>query len=440
MFTFKLAMPQLHWGVCVVAVAAGLAMVTGTAQADDATEAQIRELKATIQALSQKVDALQAQQQAPTPVAQASKPGPVDSLLSALPVGVKIYGQLDSGVERVSNVGDDAKTVFRVPTTSGSMYSNLGFDFRSKGNGWLAAIGKAEMGLYLDTGSSGQGGRLFGRQFYIGVDTPAGSLTFGRQYSMMYGGVSLIAADLLGPNIYGLGSIDAYIPNARADNAIVYRGSFGPLSLGALYSFGRNTVSGSVPQSGVCAGESASSSARCTSWSAMIKYDDTHYGAAFAIDTQKGGSGAVASFFNGTSAIDTGTAGDEDRRMTLNGYVRFGDLKLGSGWLGRKVDTDAADVKQNVYWLQAYYSLTPKWMVDGGIFHILNDLADQHSDMFAGRVTYKIDDQLVTYVTAGYVDNAGNVGYSVSGGGSGTAPALGNNQLGTMVGLRYRFH
>ena len=31
--------------------------------------------------------------------------------------------------------------------------------------------------------------------------------------------------DIPGPNVYGSGSLDSYLPNTRADNAIAYRAS-----------------------------------------------------------------------------------------------------------------------------------------------------------------------------------------------------------------------
>lgn len=53
---------------------------------------------------------------------------------------------------------------------------------------------------------------------------------------------SLLDSDILGPNVYSTASLDVYIPNARAGNAIGYRGTFNGLTLGATYSFGRDTV------------------------------------------------------------------------------------------------------------------------------------------------------------------------------------------------------
>ncbi len=45
-----------------------------------------------------------------------------------------------------------------------------------------------------------------------------------------------LKTDVLGPNLFGTGSIEPYLPNARSDNAIGYMGTFNGLVLGATYS------------------------------------------------------------------------------------------------------------------------------------------------------------------------------------------------------------
>ncbi|WP_417068764.1 porin [Niveibacterium terrae] len=420
--------------VCAAAAAQSLLC----SQAFAADDADIRELRALIARQQQQLDALLAAQNTQKEKAAAtSKVAEAPTASNPLPVGLKLYGSLDSGVEYVSKVGANATGMTRIPSTSGSGPSTLGLDFRGRIHDGIAAIGKAEMGLYLDTGSSGQGSRLFGRQLFVGVDSAWGALTFGRQYSMLYWG--LMAGDLLGPNIYGLGSIDAYVPNARADNAIVWRARFDKLSLGLGYSFGRETVSGSVPASGVCAGEDSTDAGRCRSWSAMLKYEETFYGISAAYDKQHGGTSAQASFYGGAPAIAMTSSSDRDSRATVNAFLRLGKVRIGTGWLGRKVQITASEVSQNTEWLQAEYTILPQWSADAGFFHVSNPDQDRRANLYALRTTYRFDEQLSTYVTAGYIDNGESSAYGVSGGGSGTSPVAGNAQLGTMIGVRYRF-
>jgi predicted porin len=428
----------------LTAVAAALALVIPTPRAL-AADPEIEALKQMVKELKQELTALkeaQAKQAAEFATAPAAAPatGKVPAAAAAAAPGtfgvpgLKLYGILDSGVEHISNVGADKKSVTRVPSTTGTLPSRLGFDFEHPVGSELKGIAKAEMGIYLDSGSSGQASRLFGRQIYVGLDSPYGSLTVGRQYSMLFWG--MLDSDILGPNIFGLGSIDAYLPNDRHDNTLVWKGKFSNVTLGATYSFGRDTLS-TVPGSGTCSGEVAGSS-QCKAWSAMAKYDDAAFGAAVAAVRQYGGTGATAFFFNGTPPIPFTSANDEDTRVTVNGYVKFAGLKVGVGWLNRKVETSTTKVEQDTTWLQAAYPFG-QFVLDGGIVHVNNK--DQHADanMYVLRGVYNFDAWLAAYLNLGYIDNNSKAAYGLSGGGAGTAPVAGVDQTGVMTGVRYRF-
>ncbi|MPW18073.1 porin [Paraburkholderia sp. CNPSo 3157] len=93
---------------------------------------------------------------------------------------VTLYGVLDTGLNYTSNSGghhsfamvsgDTAETSFGLKGTE-----DLG--------GGLSAIFTLENGVNLNTGQLNEGGRLFGRQAFVGLSsTSAGTLTLGRQY------------------------------------------------------------------------------------------------------------------------------------------------------------------------------------------------------------------------------------------------------------------
>ena len=150
------------------------------------------------------------------------------------------------------------------------------------GNG-MSAVFTMEMGLDPGNGVSNQGGRLFGRQAYVGLKSGMGTVTVGRIYSMTFW--SGLNADIHGGGIYGTGSLDSYLPNARVDNALGYMYSQSGLTLGATYSLGRDAVNaGPSPAGTNCPGESSDSRA-CRQWSLMAKYDTPTWGAAVFVDT-----------------------------------------------------------------------------------------------------------------------------------------------------------
>jgi hypothetical protein len=113
-----------------------------------------------------------------------------------------------------------------MPSLGGGMFpSRLGFRGSEDLGGGLKAIFTLETGVYVDTGTSGQGNRLFGRQAWVGLAGNWGQLTLGRNYNMLYN--SMPEVEIIGPTQYGLGSLDAGIPNGRTDNSVAYKGTFG---------------------------------------------------------------------------------------------------------------------------------------------------------------------------------------------------------------------
>jgi predicted porin len=181
--------------------------------------------------------------------------------LAAAPVlaqaqSVTWYGLVDVGVETMNNVGSARERLTRMPSYTGTLPSRLGVRGAEDLGSGASVVYTLENGFAPDSGSMTQGGRLFGRQAWAGLAAPWGTVSFGRIYTMTYW--SLLDADVIGPAIFSAASIDSYLPNARVDNALGYKASFGPLTVGATYSFGRDAVNaGPSPAGTNCAGERA---------------------------------------------------------------------------------------------------------------------------------------------------------------------------------------
>jgi predicted porin len=401
--------------------------------------------------------------------AQAAAPAPAAAggaaAVTSTP-GVTIYGVLDGGYEHITNVKDNvafsgastSKTgsLTRMATITGTMASRLGISASKEFQPGLKGIATAEMGFNFNDGTLGQGGRLFGRQLFAGIDTNYGAFTIGRQWSMMF--YAMLDSDILGPNIYAMGSMDPYLPNMRFDNSIAWRGKFDKLSLGALYSTGRSSNSGLItasstgaPQAGTCAGQVAEAS-YCRGYALMAKYDDANWGVDGAIDHQFGGLGggaaigspaaAAASFYNGSPVIALTGTDDYDRRETIGGYVKFGPAKIGAYWLGRTVQAATGRFRSDGKHIGASYALSEKITIDGGWNHMTNNDGSDHKDRNANLVAlrgfYSIDKALVAYLQLGHIYNSTDAAYSLSVGPN-VAPPVGGAQTGTMAGLRYRF-
>lgn len=150
---------------------------------------------------------------------------------------VTIYGVVDIGFVRES--GGSAGTQNKI-TSGMASGSRFGLKGSEDLGGGLSAQFLMESGFQADTGASGQGGLLFGRQIYVGLaSTTYGTVLLGRQYTPEYG--VLLTAD---PFSTGLaGDAANLMPNtgnaaSRMDNAVKYispniSGFTGELAYGA---------------------------------------------------------------------------------------------------------------------------------------------------------------------------------------------------------------
>lgn len=352
---------------------------------------------------------------------------------------VTMYGLVDAGVESVSNVATAGGRLNRMPSNTGIMSSRVGFRGKEDLGGGLSAQFTLEMGFAPDTGASGQGGRLFGRQSTIGLGGDWGTVTLGRQWTMLFN--SLLDADIVGPSVYGLGSLDSYIPNSRIDNSIAYKGKFDNLTVGATYSLGRDTAGTPptlTPAATNCAGENGADAQACREWSALVKYDTPGWGAAMAYDTMNGRT--VGAFPDAVSAGLTSST-KSDSRLSLNGYVKFADLKVAGGVIRRNNDGNPAKQKSDLWYVGASYPLTPALTLDGTLAKLsYKNVDNADSTLLALRALYSLSKRTTLYAQTGWIRNQSQASVSVSSGGAASsAPVAGGSQNGVMLGINHKF-
>jgi len=343
--------------------------------------------------------------------------------------GVTIYGTVDLAVEHLNKVGASGASLTRMPGLTGSVPSRLGFRGTEDLGDGLKALYTLEMGLGVDTGTLNQGGRAFGRQSFVGLSGRLGTLTAGRQYNMLFW--SQLDADILGPNAFGSGSLDSYLPNARIDNSVAWRGSFGPWTLGAAYSLGRDAVNaGPSPAGTNCGGESATDTQACRAWSLLVKHDAGAWGATAAIDRIHGGAGAFAGL-TGSGLTDT--------RSTVTGWTRVGDVKLGAGLIARRNEASATTPRSKLWYAGASWRAMPLLALDAQLFKLDYSHSANGATLFAVRGTYSLSKNTAVYLTAGHIGNDGTLALGVSNAAAGNGPAAGQGQTGLAAGMRMSF-
>lgn len=349
--------------------------------------------------------------------------------------GVTIYGLLDVGVDYVGNVGSGAH-VIRVPTNSNTAPSRLGFRGSEDLGGGVSAQFTLEMGMDLGTGTMVQGGRGFGRQAFVALAGPWGTVSLGRIYTMTFW--SGLNADIHGGGIYGTGSLDSYLPNARADNAIGWRKTVAGVDLGATYSFGRDAVNaGPSPAGTNCPGESATDSKACREWSVMAKYDTKTWGVALANDRIHGRSVGAApdAVFGGLTS-----SARADNRLTLNGWMQFGSIKVGGGVIRRTNDGLPARRKSDLWHVGLTQQITPAFVLSAQALKLdYRGVSGFDSTLVAVRGTYNLSRRTAVFAQMGHIANDASAAVSVSSGAPGSNPAAGRGQTAVNVGVRHSF-
>jgi predicted porin len=326
---------------------------------------------------------------------------------------VTMYGLLDAAVDYNTNADATGRSRVWMPSLGGGMFpSRIGFRGTEDLGGGLKAIFNLETGVYTDTGGTGQGNRLFGRQAWVGLAGNWGQLTLGRNYNMLYN--SMPEVEIIGPTQYGLGSLDAGIPNGREDNSVAYKGSFNKFTVGATYSLGRDTSSAGGPGGTNCPGEAAADARPAANGRRCCA--TTPAAGALPAPTCARKGGATAAFGLNRSDLT-------DSRAHVAGYTKFGAWRLATGAVIRDNEGSATTPRSNLYYVDGAFKATPVVTVDGLIARLDYRNSGNDTKMYMLRAIYDFSKRTSTYVAIGHVSNDGTAAVALSAGGSPSARA-----------------
>jgi len=336
---------------------------------------------------------------------------------------VSLYGTVDAGVEWVNKAPGNGGS--RTALQSGSEMTGSRWGLRGVEDlgGGLKGIFNLESGFTLDDGRSAQGGRLFGRTAYVGLQGQWGQLTLGRQTNLLYDFTTKYDPMAL-TSRYSILSQDAAM-GGRADNAVKYVGTFGGLTASALYST-RNDGQ-----------EIAGNNKVGREWSAGANY--------------AAGPFSIGAVYDQTNSNDLLTANSKQQRATVAGTYAYGPAKLFAGyrWSNASADIVAttANTRSNLYWLGAGYQATPALSLTGAAYYQQDKGSATGSPwLFVVGSDYALSKRTDAYLNLAYAKNSNGSILGVAGMGDvyntpavGTTPADSSNQMGAMVGLRHKF-
>jgi predicted porin len=338
---------------------------------------------------------------------------------------VTVYGIVDVALAHMNNADAAGHSVTREPSLTGSLPSRIGFRGSEDLGGGLSAVFNLESGFNPDVGVLGQGGRLFGRQAWVGLRGSWGTLQLGRILNMTY--LATTKSDVLGPNLFSINSIDLYLPNARSDNAIGYLGNFNGLTVGATWSFGRDASAAGGPSATGCAGEVPGNARACRQFTGLLGYDAKAWGVNVTYDKLYGNTGAAGGL---TSSANY------DRRITTNGYAMVGAVKVGAGIIDRRTDAVSGVTRSDLVYLGASIPVAPRLTLDAQVARKDVKGSPDDTNLAVARLTYALSVRSAVYAGIGRMDNHGAAAIALDAGGA-TAP--GRTQSGVMAGLRHTF-
>ena len=338
-----------------------------------------------------------------------------------------LYGVVDTGIEYVNNIGAAGKSVWRMPTLTGSVPSRWGIRGIEDIGGGKKVIFTLESGFAPANGTSNQGGRLFGRQALVGLATEWGTFSIGRQYTMSY--FAMAGADVIGPNAYTVGIFAPYLSNARADNSIVYRVGFAGFDFGATYSLGRDNVA--APAGANCPDGQVGDSNACRDFSAMLRYDGKSFGAAASYERIYGGQGAAGGLISSSL---------QESYLTLSGYGQIGPATVGGGFVRHLNDGRKTGSHSDLTFVGVSYPIAGALTLAVQFGRLTYKDTEDTSEAVVAKLTYALSRRSSIYLTGGHVWNHGNAAVSVSGSmPTGAQPAPGQDQSGFLAGMKHTF-
>jgi len=336
---------------------------------------------------------------------------------------VTLYGLIDANIEYTThNAGasPEGKSRFAL-NSAGLSPSRWGMrGAEDLGNG-TRAVFTLEGGFNPDTGNATQGGRLFGRQAWVGLEFGSGrhKLTAGRHYTPLF---IMLAG-------YTPGGYSGYEPsppfivggNLREDNSIQYQGSFGPIRAVAHWSFGE--------QPGTMTGSS---------------------GYGMGLEYAQGPFGVTIAYGDLNSAKSA--TGDYTRTRKAAIAVRYqvtDDLRAVAAYRYNKNDTAAmgSAIRDDLWWFGLNYRASTPLMLTLGAFY--DDMKSARTGtavvdpknpwQFTFIATYSLSKRTDIYLATAYARNSALNFETYNSQPAYVIAANKRNQAGVGLGIRHRF-
>ncbi|WP_273654969.1 porin [Caballeronia novacaledonica] len=321
---------------------------------------------------------------------------------------VTLYGMMDLGVQYLTHTNSNRDST--VGLQSGNTYpSNWGLIGREDLGGGYSAIFRLENGVNLANGAQQSPTSFFNRNAYVGIDSPYGTLTLGRQYKIMFD--MTVYYDPMFMAQYSLLSAGLIPQTSGVANAVKYKSpTVAGLSGEAAYSFGQQQPGHMAAGTYMALGLDY----QIRSFSTRVVYEQTR----------------------GSFATPVDTSSQIDKRFSAAAKLRVGTATLFAGFLNVNGDLHLSPVG-NMYWGGAFYQATPTIGLSASVEHYQTRQGLGNPNWFILEGTYNLSKRTSLYAFAGYLDVNGGQHFTLN---YLDATSPGNlNQTGVILGIRHQF-
>lgn len=350
---------------------------------------------------------------------------------------VTLYGIIDDGLTWSSNQEGHDAWQMQGSISQGNRWGLRGVEDLGGG---LSTVFRLENGFNGNTGTLSQGGRLFGRLAYVGLQSDRyGALTLGRQGEAIGDYIGVLSANGMLPG--GIlfphpGDLDNNGVDFHLNNAVKYvTPTFDGLTGVAIYSFGGVAGNVGTDSAKSFALQYASSGLQVVGAYTSIDHPASAVpeGVWTASNTVDGNYGLAAGGYK-VFGLATSYAFDKARVSIDWTHTQFGDLDPS---LGAKI---GGHVTFNVGEIVGAYMLTPTLQLGAAYSYTEGDVSATGQ-----RPRYQEVDGSIDYFLSKGTDVYASATYMRAGGGAvaDLAPVLSasssENQLALRIGMRKRF-
>ncbi|GAB2872777.1 porin [Paraburkholderia jirisanensis] len=356
---------------------------------------------------------------------------------------VTLYGIVEDGFIYSNN--QKGGSVVQA-TTGQTNTSRFGLTGTEDLGGSYKAIFTLENGFDLSTGKLGQGGRMFGRAAFVGITTPFGTITAGRQLEPLSQYVGTLSSAIRWAGWTGAhpGDVDNMQVTIRLDNSIQYASpDFHGFSFKAIYAPGG--VSGNLASQRAISFGAGYKAGNLTLGAGYLNINDPSI-PAYGGTTLPGQAGYTSPV---TSPVYRGFASAETLQIiAVGGIYQIDALELGVIYSNTRFKNVAFtpttphhggtpqfnDVEANIL-----YRITPAWQLGGAFIYSRTSTA-QYLQWNAG-VNYALSKGTNVSVVGVWqraigIDSTGAPAVASI---ASLTPSVTSSQVAVRVNLRHRF-